>query len=188
MLTPLDQKANVRFPHGESLTSSGYRGWLKDEHVTKLEVQVIFESDSWGKEICSVSFDLDFGGYEARALEETILQNQWNWTWRWQRNREGETGFCSYFSVPRIKQFLESTINFSAIRFNEFPFCFNHLGLYLPFAIRTILIQANWILTFLTFYLMKIHVQFCCAQNWCLFYSTAYFGSYFAVIWKGSIV
>ena len=42
-------------------------------------------------------------------------------------------------------------MDFSAIRIIEYSFCFNCLGLYLPFALRTILTQANQIPTFLTF-------------------------------------
>ena len=42
-------------------------------------------------------------------------------------------------------------MDFSAIRIIEYSFCFNCLGLYLPFALRTILTQANQMPTFLTF-------------------------------------
>lgn len=47
---------------------SGMNMWLNKN--CKWSLRVI----AGGKKICSVSFDLDFGGYEARALEETILQ------------------------------------------------------------------------------------------------------------------
>lgn len=115
----------------------------------------------------AVSLDLNLGGYEASALEEAVLPAPVGLSVE-RSNREGEVFLGSYFST-RIKYYLEPTMECLAIKIDKFSFCVNHLGVYLSFAVRTILIQAIWIPIFLTFSNIKfmfniiVHkIEVCC--------------------------